>query len=112
MTNKSAVKFLWLAFALLIAGCATYETAWDHRVGAFTYNQAVNELGPPDQRATLADGQTEADWISRYSTGTTARVGTGFMSGPSGAGAMSSYHQSTLRLTFGTNNVLTAWARE
>jgi len=41
-------------------------------------------------------------------------IGTGFFSGPAGGGVMASspaYRESKLILTFGTNNVLSAWTR-
>jgi len=80
--NKSfAVKIVWLAAALFIAGCATHRVDWDTRVGVYTYNQAVVELGPPDKQAKLTDGQTVAEWISRYSSGGSVGVGTGFYGG-------------------------------
>ena len=113
--NKSfAVIILGFAAALLIAGCHTYQAAWDNRVGVFTYDQAVKELGPPDKSAKLSDGQTVAEWISRYNSGATMGVGTGFYSGSAGVGVMQTtpaYRESTLRLTFTTNNVLSAWSK-
>jgi len=113
MTKNFTVKILWLAVVLFVAGCTTYQTSWDHRVGVYTYDQAVREFGPPDKQAKLTDGQNEAEWISRYNTGTVG-IGTGFFSGPAGGGVMASspaYRESKLILTFGTNNVLSAWTR-
>jgi hypothetical protein len=114
MNKKPAVKILWLGAALFIAGCATHSVDWNNRVGVFTCDQAVTELGPPDKQAKLTDGQTVDEWVSRYNTGASVGVGTGFYSGPAGGGVMmgsSGEHVSTLRLTFNTNNVLTSWSR-
>lgn len=116
MNKIFSVKILWLVAALFIAGCATHSLDWNARVGVFTFDQAVAELGPPDKQAKLTDGTTVAEWISRYSTGGSVGVGvgTGFYRGPAGVGVMQStpvYRESKLRLTFGTNNVLTAWSR-
>ncbi len=116
MNKNFAVKILWLAAALFIAGCATNHVDWDTRVGVFTYDQAVTELGPPDKQAKLTDNSTVAEWISRYSTGGSVGLGTGFYGGgPVGVGVMGStptYRESRLVLTFGTNHVLTAWSRK
>ena len=114
MNKKPAVKILWLIAALFIAGCATNRVDWNSRVGVFTHDQAVTELGPPDRQAKLTDGRTVDEWISRYNTGAAMGVGTGFYSGPAGGGVNmgnSGEHESTLRLTFNTNNVLTSWSR-
>jgi carbon starvation protein CstA len=116
MNNAFAAKILWLAAALLfVAGCATTRVDWDARVGTFTYDQAVEELGPPDKQAKLTNNQTVAEWISRYSTGGAVSIGTGIYGGGVGGGYViqpaPTYRESKLRLTFGTNNVLSAWSR-
>ena len=51
--------------ALALAGCATQKVDWSGRVGHYTYDQAVTELGPPDKSATLTDGTVIADWMTR-----------------------------------------------
>jgi hypothetical protein len=107
---------LGLMLAALISGCATPHTDWNARIGTFTFDQAVTELGPPDKQAKLSSGQTIAEWVSRYSTGSSVTVGTGFYGYPGGMGYVQSLgpntYESKLRLTFGTNNVLTAWAKK
>jgi hypothetical protein len=69
-----------LAFvALVIAGCATTKPIdWNSRVGSYTFDQAVTELGPPDKQAKLSDGRTVAEWITHREGGTSFSVGTGF----------------------------------
>ena len=47
---------LWSAVLLLAAGCATTGVDWAVRVGNYTFDQAVVELGPPDKQAKLQDG--------------------------------------------------------
>lgn len=114
MRRKFAAKFLSLTAALFLVGCVSYQAQWNARVGNYTYDQAVVELGPPDKRAQLSDNQTVAEWISRYSTGGTVGVATDFYGRPIGGGFMQTapvYRESKLRLTFNTNNVLTAWSR-
>ena len=115
MKNHFAVKILSLAAALLLAGCATHRVDWNARVGSFTYDQAVGELGPPDKSARLSDGQTVADWITRYRSGGSVAMSGGFYNGPAGVNLMQtgpSYYESKLRLTFDTNSVLTKWGKK
>ncbi|HEY2328214.1 MAG TPA: hypothetical protein VGI63_00175 [Verrucomicrobiae bacterium] len=107
--------FLLTVAALIFAGCATHGVDWNARVGTFTYDQAVVELGPPDKTAKLTDGQNVAEWISRYqSGGMTTAFGTGYYNGSGGVSIIQStpaYRESKLRLTFTTNNILAAWTR-
>jgi hypothetical protein len=59
----------WLAptlSALVLAGCATQQVDWSARVGNYTYDQAVMELGPPDKSAKLTDGTVVADWLTHH----------------------------------------------
>lgn len=56
---KRAARLLLLAALLagLAAGCKTVPPIdWDARVGGYTFDDAVKELGPPDKSATLSDG--------------------------------------------------------
>jgi hypothetical protein len=101
---------------LVIAGCATTRPVdWNSRVGSYTFDQAVTELGPPDKQAKLSDGKTVAEWITRREGGTSFSVGTGFVGGNTGVGVGQTvgtgYSDRVLTLTFGTNNVLTAWSK-
>ena len=91
---------------------------WDSRVGTYTYDQAVTELGPPDKQAKLTSGNTVAEWVTHRSGGSGLSVGSGFFSGGGSAvGVGVSQSMGTgnpdkvLKLTFGTNNVLTAWSK-
>jgi hypothetical protein len=70
--TKHRFKFLhcllistWVAG--FFAGCQTTpKVDWTSRVGIFTYDQAVVELGPPDRSATLADGVIVAEWLTQH----------------------------------------------
>ena len=109
------IGWLWLALALAVAGCATSRTDWNMRVGSFTYDQAVIELGPPDKQAKLTDGRVVADWITHYNTGGTVIFSQGFYHSPGGVGyiqTMPNEQESRLRLTFGANNLLESWSRK
>ena len=115
MRRNLAAKIFYLIAVLFLAGCASYQSRWNARVGTYTYDQALVELGPPDKRAQLTDNQIVAEWISRYSTGGTVGVATDFYGRPIGGSFMQSapvYRESKLRLIFNTNNILTAWMRD
>ncbi len=106
-----------LAFAaLVVGGCATTKPIdWNSRVGTYTFDQAVTELGPPDKQARLSDGKTVAQWITRREGGASFSVGTGFVGGNTGFGVGQTvgtgYRDRVLTLTFGANNVLAAWSK-
>ncbi len=107
---------MWLAMVtLLVTGCATQRINWNARIGTYTFDQAIIDLGPPDKQARLSDGRRVAEWISRYSTGSTFVVGTGFYNYPVGGGFVQAtgpeYYENKLRLTFTTNDVLSAWSK-
>jgi len=38
---------------------------WDDRVGAYTYNDAVNDWGQPDKKENSDNGALVATWIKR-----------------------------------------------
>jgi len=106
---------LFLLAAAILAGCATNRVDWNARVGAYTFDQAVTEFGPPDKQARLTDGKLVAEWINRYYNGSTVTVGTGFYGYPGGVGFVQTtpnYYESKLRLMFSTNNVLMSWAKK
>jgi len=92
---------------------------WNSRIGAYTYDQAVIELGPPDKQARLDNGQTIAEWITHRSGGSGLSIGTGFFSGGGGSGVGVGVGQSIgagpsdkiLKLTFGSDHKLAAWSK-
>jgi hypothetical protein len=55
--------FTGILALLFIAGCATNRIDWNSRIGAYTYDQAIMELGVPDRSATLSDGTIVAEWL-------------------------------------------------
>src|SRR5882724_9750895 len=109
-TNILSKFFLCATTALLFVGCATHRVDWNARVGVYTFDQAVVELGPPDKQQKLTDGMTVTEWISRYSNGSSVSVGTGFYGYPGSVGFVQttgpSYYENKLHLTFTTNNML------
>ena len=102
--------------AAFIAGCQTAKPVdWNSRIGIYTFDQAVTELGPPDKQARLSDGKTVAEWITHRSGGSGLSVGTGFYSGGVGVGMSHSvgqgYRDKVLNLTFDRDNKLASWSK-
>src|SRR5258708_36245527 len=105
---------LVLFAGLVLAGCATgAKTDWAARIGHYTYDQAVLELGPPDKVAKLDNGIAVANWVTRrgysYTTGGAVAYG-----GYPGTMVVPTYTQGYspsyfLRLTFGADGKLTEW---
>lgn len=101
---------------ILIAGCATVHTDWNARIGHYTFDDAVKELGLPDRQAKLSTGQLVAEWVTRYPMNNTVYVMPGIYGYGPGGGFITStspgYYESVLQLTFETNNVLSAWVKK
>ena len=98
------------------AGCATNKINWNDRIGSYTYDQAVIELGPPDKQKKLTDSTVVAEWLTQR--GRTAYVGGAgyYYGGPGWRGYYGpSYIQSApdyfLRLTFAPDGKLVSWKR-
>ena len=119
MKINPALKFsLFVILSLVTAfftSCTTTPPIdWNSRVGHYTYEQAVAELGRPNRQAKLSDGTTVSKWYARPNVAPSVNSGmsyygsTGFTGnqtvGPGGNDQM-------LQLTFGTNDVLTAWSK-
>src|SRR5262245_26370868 len=86
-TRKGVLPIAFLAVALTLVGCKTTPPVdWDSRVGTFTYDQAVAELGVPDRTAKLSDGSTIAEWVKHSSGGFTFGVGTSTYGSHGGVG--------------------------
>jgi hypothetical protein len=115
MCLRPAVAIFAMA-ACFITGCQTTKPIdWNSRVGIYTFDQAVTDLGPPDKQARLSDGKTVAEWIAHREGGASFSVGTGFYGANTGLGVSQSvgtgYSDRVLKLTFSTNNVLSAWSK-
>ena len=115
-----------LLLAAVLTGCATTpKIDWAGRVGSYTYDQAVTDLGPPDKSARLSDGTTVAEWLTQrgYSGGYTG-FDYGFGYGPY-CGRWPYYYSPPifhhyyeppspdyfLRLIFGPDGKLKDWKR-
>jgi hypothetical protein len=87
---------------------------WNSRIGNYTYDQAVTELGIPNQKARLSDDKVVSKWFVQSPVGPRFNSGMSYY-GNTGFGANqrvgSSYNNRVLQLTFGTNGVLAAWSK-
>jgi hypothetical protein len=101
---------------LLLAGCATERVDWAARVGHYTYDQAIAELGPPNKSAKLTDGTQVADWLTQHGETIVTSTGAGYYPyrrawvGPMGPN-MLVYNTPDyyLRLTFDPAGQLKSW---
>jgi len=113
---------------LMTAGCASSSNKpakvdpktvnWSERVGTYTYDQAVGELGRPSIVGESSEGRT-AEWVLRRSPRMSFGFGVGGGSFGSssgvGVGVGSSVspppHGENLRLTFAPDGKLKAWSK-
>jgi hypothetical protein len=95
--------FLSIAVLAAFAGCTSIckkmDDKWKPRVGAFTYQQAMDELGPPSGK-DVTGGNVTAVWRWTH-TGS-------FNSGAYG-GTIVVHHNRRLLLKFGSGNVLESY---
>lgn len=64
---KRAVQLVSLLglLTLFATGCTMPpKIDWDARVGIYTFDAAVKEMGPPDKSALLSDGLKVAEWLT------------------------------------------------
>ena len=124
MIRSSRVRSLVVFFVVgFLAGCASRKIDpnihWTDRIGTYTYQQAVADLGRPDVVGGNADGGQNAEWIAergpRLSFG--FGVGGGSFSRHSGVGVGAGTSISPprqvdfLRLNFGPDGRLVSWTR-
>ena len=65
-TSRRALAGACVLFLLLAAGCKSSpgrQADWDDRVGYYSYEQVVLELGPAEHTAVLSDGTRVAQWL-------------------------------------------------
>jgi hypothetical protein len=104
---------LWLG---LWVGCASApKVDWDSRVGRFTYDDSVKELGPPDRYAQTGDGTTVAEWFLKHSPTFSFGFGTGSYGSHGGVGVSQGLTTGGaaqyLRLRFDAEGQLAGWER-
>jgi hypothetical protein len=103
------------ALAIGATGCrSTPKIDWDSRVGNYSYDQAIIDLGPPDRTAALSDGRTVAEWVVRRNPGGAFSIGTGVYGGRTGVSVGQTVpvtgRDRILRLVFDQQNLLSSWA--
>lgn len=92
------------------SGCETYGRAdWKSRIGSYTYDDAVKELGPPEAKETISDGTIVAQWLIARGRIRGTSVGPSFWG--SHTIDIDSSPDSYLQLTFGPDHHLAAWKR-
>jgi hypothetical protein len=115
LAGKFLLPVILAMTVTFLTGCATKPPVnWDSRVGHYTYDQAVTELGLPDRQSRLSDGKVVYKWFvqppvaPRFNSGMSYYGNNGF-----GAGQTigSSFNSQMLQLTFDTNGTLIAWSR-
>jgi hypothetical protein len=120
LAMKFSLPAILALVSVFLTGCqSTPPVDWSSRVGTYTYDQAVTDLGPPDKQTKLDDGKTVAEWITHRSGGSGLSLGTGFFSGGGGSAVGvgvgqsigSGYPDKVLKLTFGTDHKLVAWSK-
>src|SRR5262245_20080627 len=63
--NECLRLFCLCGLWVWMAGCATApKIDWNSRIGTYTHDQAILELGPPDRAATLTDGSKVVEWLT------------------------------------------------
>jgi hypothetical protein len=111
---STGLAILVLAVAFIIGCKTTPQVDWNSRVGAYTYNQAVADMGPPAKQTKLSDGKTVDQWITLHGSNGFS-VGGGFNNNNYGMGAdqtiAQSYKDHVLELTFGPDGKLVSWAK-
>jgi hypothetical protein len=114
---SGAARCLMAVLLLASAGCATSRIDWTSRVGVYTYDQTVLEIGPPDKEAKLADGTIVAEWLTHpaysrvygiYGSGYPYYWGCGPLYPPPMEVWSPDYY---LRLVFGADGKLKSWKR-
>ena len=121
--NAIRAGFDWFHAGLLLAvlvmlnpGCAsTPKPDWDQRIGTFTFDDAVRELGPPVASTRLQDGSTVAEWFLKYGPQVSFGLGTGFGGGGAAVGVGQTVSPPPkghfLRLIFGPDGKLQRWEK-
>ena len=121
--HRLAAFVLSLALAACFAGCSSTKVDWNSRIGVYTYDQAIAELGPPDKSARLSDESTVAEWMTRRgSPGSSGMAYGGGVYGRPYSGGYRYYGGPTfyvqtptpdwfLRLTFGPDGRLREWKK-
>ena len=58
------IRLLAVVLALAMGCATTSKVDWQSRVGNYSYDAAVRELGVPERETTLGDGSRVAEWLT------------------------------------------------
>ncbi len=61
---RNIAGIMIVMLAAILTGCAGPKIDWNTRVGSYTFDDAVREMGPPERQATLSDGSKVVDWVT------------------------------------------------
>jgi len=117
MNSNHSVRSLivcLLGFLLLVSGCTTKpKVDWNSRMGGFTYDQAVIEMGPPDRLTEISEGRKVADWVTGRTSSPRMSFGIGTYGSSGGVGVGTGTGgnpiEKILRLTFDKEGQLLHW---
>lgn len=119
--NQNARSFIPLFAAAIagvffLSGCATSRIDWNSRIGNYTYDQAIVDMGPPERSATLSDGRTVSEWLTFRGRSGGHYYSPGFYSpyyGSFGGWYRNepSFPDQFIRLTFSSEGRLEQWKR-
>ena len=108
--------FVWLAvWAVLVlvsfSACKSEPNIdWNSRIGVYSLDEAILEMGPPDKSTELTDGRVVADWYQGRGPSMGFGFGVGSYGGRGGVGVsqgmMTGGDERYLRLTFDDSRIL------
>jgi len=84
---------------------------WNSRIGNYTYQQAVAELGLPNRKVRLGDGKVAFKWFIQPTGSPRFNHGMYYYGNNGFSVNQAIYNNRMLQLTFDTNGTLTAWSK-
>jgi hypothetical protein len=115
LSPASLVTFISLFSLLLLNLSCTSKPRidWDSRVGSYTFDQAVLDMGPPDRSTEISEGRKVADWVTDRTRSPRVSFGLGSYGGGGGVGVGTGTGgnavEKVLRLTFDRDGNLLNW---
>ena len=108
---KQRIHQLACALFLFLAGCATTGEDWSHRIGVYSYAEAIERMGLPENMVTHGEGSFTAEWLRLRGSTQYVRAFP-YTGSRRGYRTPSPYHahrmpSSYLRLTFDADEKLT-----
>lgn len=109
-------SLLLVTLLLWITGCTSKpKVDWNSRVGSYTFDEAVIELGPPDRQTEISGGRKVADWVVGRTSSPRVSFGVGSYGRGGGVGVGTGTGgepiEKVLRLTFDKDGSLLQWER-